>query len=83
MVAGTSYMLSCAAGSDERPTLTWTRDGVEVPAVVEEDIGVFRSTLDFPNVEATDGGVYLCTVRRENRPSITSTGTLTVFSEFE
>ena len=57
-VIGSTVRLPCVAGSDLRPTITWTKDGKSSP-LVDSNV-LWNGTLVLQNIKKSHEGYYTC-----------------------
>ncbi|CAL4076655.1 unnamed protein product, partial [Meganyctiphanes norvegica] len=79
-VAGESLMLACPAAGHPLESITWAKEGSQLPASVREHV-LDNGTLMVNHLQKTvDDGSYTCTARDSQGRSHSATGTVQVLA---
>ena len=86
MVEGEDVAFSCLVGGSPPPSVSWTRNGVELNFTANHRVSLFSTnnnhSLAITNVQESDAGQYRCVASNTVGRSTSFSATLTVPCEY-
>lgn len=76
-VIGSKVLIDCIADGDPKPSVTWTKDNVELKN--DDGYTVYENgTLEIPSASVKDRGKYVCTAKSAGGEDSESTNVMVV-----